>query len=367
VAATIRGYFGDGSPWANFTEGALVPRIFRNAFGADVDPWAAAARNEPRLSAFVFDAGARAAPPLRLSLPRQRAAALCRAVTHSHAPKTPSTKPATTRAEASWFNHSCRPNAHVTLLGGKLVARAGARIPAGAEVDVSYIGPLVFAPLSVRGDHIRAAFKFECQCSRCVVEASAVGDGLAEAADEVAEAMASILPPGRTVAQALADAGGPGPLGPQLEEVNTLLARYRACLDAAVPDAEVASGGDAQPAAAAAAAAQRKLLADLRAMLWASVYPGLSLAYQARAWGGAAAPAMAASLLAAVRAVGPGSPEHVTLALDALARAEPVGGDLAAAARAELEEAMAARYGPLSEDGARALMAAGARVAAAGG
>jgi len=261
----------------------------------------------------------------------------------------------------------------VTLLGGKLVARAGARIPAGAEVDVSYIGPLVFAPLSVRGDHIRAAFKFECQCSRCVVEASAVGDGLAEAADEVAEAMASLLPAGRTVAQALADAGGPAALAAHLEEVNTLLARYKACLDAAVPEGAAGGAGGgagdapAAAAAAAAAAAQRKLLADLRSMLWASVYPAMSLTYQAAAWGGAAAPAMAASLLAAVRAVGPGSPEHVTLALDALARAELVGGDLAAGARAELEAAMAARYGPLSEEGARALMAAGARVAAAGG
>lgn len=63
--------------------------------------------------------------------------------------------------ELSYFNHSCNPNGHMLQVGGKALVRAAQAIPAGQEVSVSYIGPMVFSSIVTRRNHLASIYKFE--------------------------------------------------------------------------------------------------------------------------------------------------------------------------------------------------------------
>lgn len=94
------------------------------------------------------------------------------------------------------------------------------------------------------------------------------------------------------------------------------------------------------------------LLSDLTAILSASIYTALSLQYYATYWGDKLAPSIVESLLACVKAVGPGSVEHLNVALDLYQRVNLAGSavpaELKQQAQSCLEEAMRCRYGPIS-------------------
>ena len=67
---------------------------------------------------------------------------------------------------ASFFNHSCSPNAVVSFSGQTLVVRALRDIPAEEEVTIAYVE--LYAPREYRRLQLQAKKKFVCQCRRCV-------------------------------------------------------------------------------------------------------------------------------------------------------------------------------------------------------
>lgn len=70
------------------------------------------------------------------------------------------------------FNHSCRPNCRVSFDSlGCLCVAAADNIPKGSELTITYIDTR--APRVERRAKLLETFAFECECERCVEEASA--------------------------------------------------------------------------------------------------------------------------------------------------------------------------------------------------
>jgi len=91
----------------------------------------------------------------------------------------------------SRINHSCDPNAIVQVgqqsQGGSKnaarecqVVRAAARIQVGDEINISYLGTLLYADRSARRRVLRRTKHFACQCSRCCYVATAGAGGGAD-------------------------------------------------------------------------------------------------------------------------------------------------------------------------------------------
>lgn len=153
-----------------------------------------------------------------------------------------------------------------------------------------------------------------------------------------------------------------------LKQLKAAVAQFRDDAAAAVP----AAHDSRSPSAA--------VLNRLQDMLEASIYSALSLLHTANAWdrksgglaaaGGKAVTDGSDALLKACTAVGSGTVEHLNLLLDAYHRASAAAEDTgdfskAADARAQLEEGVMRRYGPVGSEAMERLIQAGGRLAGA--
>lgn len=66
------------------------------------------------------------------------------------------------------INHSCAPNAHIFFEGTQLRLRSLTKIPAGAELTISYVDPTIY--LSGRQELLFKEHFFTCVCKRCKTE-----------------------------------------------------------------------------------------------------------------------------------------------------------------------------------------------------
>ena len=82
---------------------------------------------------------------------------------------------------AAFFNHSCAPNAKVSVstTGGWLTVRTMEAVRAGDEICIFYVDPGL--PKVQRQAELSRTFCFECACQRCLSDDS---DGRVEAAEE---------------------------------------------------------------------------------------------------------------------------------------------------------------------------------------
>jgi len=73
---------------------------------------------------------------------------------------------------AAFFNHSCDPNARasVSMSGGFLTVRTTRHIKSEEEIRIFYVSPSL--PYLERKKELMDTFCFECQCSRCEIEAT---------------------------------------------------------------------------------------------------------------------------------------------------------------------------------------------------
>jgi|LauGreDrversion2_3_1035106.scaffolds.fasta_scaffold18437_1 hypothetical protein len=71
---------------------------------------------------------------------------------------------------ASFFNHSCWPNAVVSFSGQTLVVRAIQDIQPGEEVTIAYTE--LYCPRILRRAQLQAKKRFLCECARCQLPAS---------------------------------------------------------------------------------------------------------------------------------------------------------------------------------------------------
>lgn len=60
------------------------------------------------------------------------------------------------------INHSCDPNAFLYVEDGKIIARSLRDIPAGEEVTISYVDPML--PYKSRRDFLSLEYFFHCFC-----------------------------------------------------------------------------------------------------------------------------------------------------------------------------------------------------------
>ncbi|KAI8466324.1 MAG: hypothetical protein J3K34DRAFT_485005 [Monoraphidium minutum] len=279
--------------------------------------------------------------------------------------------------EFAMLNHCCAPNAinyPLHLAGGRppMVVRAARAIAAGEEVTISYFGAEQLTPLAARRAALRAAFGFDCGCTRCAGEAAS-WDSVGATVEAVAEATAEMRP---AFERALAARDAAALLEARLEAGAVLLQLYgefranlvrptvRTWHQAGLHSTlEMAADADAVLATLAAGEAGDSGSGDGGT--------GAPVAAQEAGGGGgvalaAAEEAEAASLgtcLSAVETVSPGSDLHVQLAARAaalarrrlarLARSVRGGGGgaveaaeaAAAAAAARCERAHVLRYG----------------------
>jgi len=238
------------------------------------------------------------------------------------------------------LNHDCAPNCSTLVLGRTMVVRAARAVPAGAELTISYAGPMAAAPLSPRRAALRRSFGFDCACRRCAAES--------RAPEQTAQALARVhagLPEARAALEATLDAGD--------------RSAVRACA-ARLHRAWMTVEGEA--AAAAADGADAETTEALR-LATASVLELLALAAMGdgRRRDADAEAGLLALRLRAACAYAPGSSHHASLSARALALAERehgAGSARAAAARRRAVEAHAARYGAIGAS-TRAALSAG--------
>ena len=80
--------------------------------------------------------------------------------------------------DASYFNHSCMPNAYKQSHGGVISIQALRDIPPGSEITISYV-PLDY-DRAARQTILMDYFGFHCACARCIAEEEEEeGDGVA--------------------------------------------------------------------------------------------------------------------------------------------------------------------------------------------
>merc|ERR1712129_53899 len=84
---------------------------------------------------------------------------------------------------AAFFNHSCVPNARIESNRSTLLVRASRSIPAGGEIFISYLPPVL---LEEPGEQRRARLEdgrgFDCSCEKCRPELEALAAVQATAA-----------------------------------------------------------------------------------------------------------------------------------------------------------------------------------------
>jgi hypothetical protein len=71
---------------------------------------------------------------------------------------------------ASYFNHSCRPNACIDNCGRQIRIVAIDGIAAGVEVTIAYVDGC--CPRRARREKLLRVYGFECSCARCLEQAS---------------------------------------------------------------------------------------------------------------------------------------------------------------------------------------------------
>lgn len=75
---------------------------------------------------------------------------------------------------ASWFNHSCAPNATIESTRSTLVVRAATAIPKDSEVTISYLPLQLLADATSRRKRLEGGRGFDCRCVRCIEEGVAI-------------------------------------------------------------------------------------------------------------------------------------------------------------------------------------------------
>lgn len=233
------------------------------------------------------------------------------------------------------------------------MVRAARDIPAGAELSLSYLGPLLFAPAAVRQAELRQLWSFDCRCSRCKAEeryagSSSSGSSLAQLLQETYTACQA-LGPQLDAAVEREDAAGVQRLHAQLASMQ---AAVEAGIRAANPQANVRRWLQA-------CVYELYDLASLAAdqLQQQQGPPGSGKQRRSGGGGGGAAPAVQvdtealAACTRIVAALAPGSSTHVELATEYMVRSEARFGaahqEAADAARACVA-ALTTRYGPLS-------------------
>ena len=73
-------------------------------------------------------------------------------------------------ARVSTCNHSCRPNAAVSVSDDLVTLYSLRRIEAGEEITVSYGTSLLWLPLQMRRTQLARVWGFVCKCQRCEVD-----------------------------------------------------------------------------------------------------------------------------------------------------------------------------------------------------
>jgi len=67
---------------------------------------------------------------------------------------------------ASYFNHSCDPNArHQVAVDGRIHVSARRDIEVGEEITIAYVR--IDEPREIRREHLRSRYEFDCACIRC--------------------------------------------------------------------------------------------------------------------------------------------------------------------------------------------------------
>ena len=71
---------------------------------------------------------------------------------------------------SSYMNHTCNPNVRRSFIGDLMIVRAQTQIPRDTEIRVDYVSCLW--PASQRRQILLSRYGFDCDCERCVSEAT---------------------------------------------------------------------------------------------------------------------------------------------------------------------------------------------------
>ncbi|KAK7946933.1 uncharacterized protein PG986_011254 [Apiospora aurea] len=93
--------------------------------------------------------------------------------------------------KASFLNHSCLPNCRCSFIGDMLILRATRDLPAGSELEISYLGDPT-APLG--REKLMRIWGFACRCALCTNAEASRAESLWEKARKPLNQLAEMVP-----------------------------------------------------------------------------------------------------------------------------------------------------------------------------